>query len=53
VDYSACHLLACWFLLNLFLRPWTWRRYVLPKRRLKLNRLHGIITQKMILFKFF
>jgi hypothetical protein len=38
------------FLLNLFLRPWRWRRYVPPKRRLKLNGLHGVIFQKMILF---
>jgi hypothetical protein len=29
---------------------WRWRRYVPPKRRLKPNRLHGIISQKMILF---
>jgi hypothetical protein len=43
------YLLACWFLLNLFLRPWRWRRYVPPKR-LKLNGLHGVISQKMILF---
>jgi hypothetical protein len=33
----ACHLLASF--LNLFLRPWRWRRYVPPKRRLKLNGL--------------
>jgi hypothetical protein len=38
------------FLLNLFLRPWRWGRYVPPKRRLKLNGLHGVISQKMILF---
>jgi hypothetical protein len=37
-------------LLNIFLRPWRWRRYVPPKRRLKLNGLHGAISQKMILF---
>jgi hypothetical protein len=37
-------------LLNLFLRPWIWRRYVPPKRRLKLNGLHGVISQKIILF---
>jgi hypothetical protein len=35
---------------NLFLRPWRWRRYVPPKRRLKLNRLHSVISQKIILF---
>jgi drug/metabolite transporter (DMT)-like permease len=37
-------------LLNLFLRPRKWRQYVPPKRRLKLNGLHGIIFQNMILF---
>jgi hypothetical protein len=37
-------------LLKLFLRPWRWRRYVPPKRRLHLNRLHGVTSQKMILF---
>jgi hypothetical protein len=36
--------------LNLFLWPWRWRRYVPPKRRLKLDGLHGVISQKMILF---
>jgi hypothetical protein len=45
--------LACCFLLNLFLPPWRWRRCVPPKRRLKLNGLHGIISQKMTLFNFF
>jgi hypothetical protein len=34
--------------LNLFLRPWRWRRYVPPKRRLKLNVLQDVISQKMI-----
>jgi hypothetical protein len=45
-------LLATWSLLNLFLRLWKWRRYVHPKRRLKLDRLQGVISQKMILFMF-
>jgi hypothetical protein len=39
------------FLLNLFLRPWRWRWYVPPKRRLTLNGLHGVISHKLILFK--
>jgi hypothetical protein len=43
-------LLTSWFLLELFLRPWRWRRYVPPKRRLQLNRIHGVTSQKMILF---
>jgi hypothetical protein len=38
------------FLLRLFFRPWRWRRYVPPKRRLTLNGLHGVISQKMALF---
>jgi hypothetical protein len=37
------------FLLNLFFRPWRWRRYIPPKRRLQLNRIHGVTSQKMIL----
>jgi hypothetical protein len=42
---------ACLLVLaELFLWPWSWRRYVPPKRRLQLNRLHGGISQKMILF---
>jgi hypothetical protein len=40
-------------LLNLLFRPWRWRRYVPPKRRLKLNGLHGVTSQKMILFTLF
>jgi hypothetical protein len=43
----ATYLLAG--LLNLFLRPSRRRRYVPPKRRLKLDGLHGVISQKMIL----
>jgi hypothetical protein len=33
---------------QLFLWPWRWRRYVPPKRRVQLNRLHGVTSQKMI-----
>jgi hypothetical protein len=39
---------AC--LLNLFLRPWRWRWHVPPKRRLTLNGLRGVISQRVILF---
>jgi hypothetical protein len=42
---TACSL-VCWTIL----RPWRWRRYVPPKRRMQLNVLHGVISQKMILF---
>jgi hypothetical protein len=31
-------------------RPWRWRRYVPQKRRLTLNGLHGVISQKMARF---
>jgi hypothetical protein len=51
-DWLSILLATCLLagLLNLFLRPWRWWRYVPPKRRLKLNGLHGVISQKMILF---
>jgi hypothetical protein len=42
----ACSLL-CWTILL----PWRWKRYVPPKRRVPLNTLHGVISQKKILFK--
>jgi hypothetical protein len=38
--------MVCWIIL----RPWRWRRYVPPKRRVHLNGLHCVISQKMILF---
>jgi hypothetical protein len=41
--------LARWFA-ELILRPWRWRRYVPPRRRVQLNVLHGDISQKMVLF---
>jgi hypothetical protein len=47
---SACHLISLWFLTWLRLRPWRWRRYVHPKRRLNFNWLHGVISQKIVLF---
>jgi hypothetical protein len=33
-----------------FLRPWRWGWYVPPKHQLTLNGLHGVISQKMVLF---
>jgi hypothetical protein len=36
------------YLLKLFLRPWRWRRYV--PTSVATNRLHGVTSQKMILF---
>jgi hypothetical protein len=45
-DVLEEHIASIWN----FLRPWRWRRYVPPKRRLHLNRLHGVTSQKMILF---
>jgi hypothetical protein len=41
-----------WFLAWLILRPWRLRRYVLPKRRLTFNGLHGVTSQKIELFKY-
>jgi hypothetical protein len=38
------------FLLSLFFRPWRWRRYVPPKHRLTFKGLHGVISQKLVLF---
>jgi hypothetical protein len=38
------------FLLNLFFGTWRRRRYVPPKRQLTLNGLHGLISQKIVLF---
>jgi hypothetical protein len=29
---------------ELILRPWIWRRYIPPKRRVQLNGLHGVIS---------
>jgi hypothetical protein len=37
---------SSWFLAWLILRPWRWRRYVRPKRRLTFNGLHGVISQQ-------
>jgi hypothetical protein len=48
--YNASTCSHAGFLLNLFFRPWRWRRYVSPKRRFTLNGLHGVISQKIVLF---
>jgi hypothetical protein len=37
---------------RLILRRWRWRRYVPPKRRLTFNRLHGVISQKILPFSY-
>jgi hypothetical protein len=50
--FGASYRLTCRFLLKLFLRPWRWRRYVPPKRWLQHKTLHGVTSQKMILFNF-
>jgi hypothetical protein len=39
----------CWFLTWFTLRPWRWRRYVSPKRRV-LSGLNGFATPKIVLF---
>jgi hypothetical protein len=38
------------FLARLILRPWRWRRYIPPKRLLTFNGLHGVISQKTVLY---
>jgi hypothetical protein len=48
--HPAYRLLSRWFLARLIL-PWRWSRYVPPKRRLTMNGLHGVISQKIELFK--
>jgi hypothetical protein len=48
--WQAEHVLSRWFLAQLILRPWRWRRTVSPKRRLLFNGLHGVISQKIKLF---
>jgi hypothetical protein len=50
-ESSAFHQLSSWYLAWLILRPWRWRRYVPPKRRLAFNGLHGVISQKLVLFE--
>jgi hypothetical protein len=39
------------FLAFLILRPWKWRLHVSPKSRLTFNGLHGVISQKIELFR--
>jgi hypothetical protein len=51
-DITSCSPLSVnWrFLLSLCFRPWRWKRYVPPKRRLTLNGLRGVVSKKMVLF---
>jgi hypothetical protein len=44
------HLLSRWYLARL-IWPWRWRRYAPPKRRLTVNGLHGIKSQKIVLLR--
>jgi hypothetical protein len=46
----ACHLLTRWYLACLIPTPWGWKWYFLPKRLLTFNGLHGVISQKLVLF---
>jgi hypothetical protein len=48
---SACHLLSRGFFTRLILRPWRRRRYVSPERRLTFKGLHGVISQKTVIFR--
>jgi hypothetical protein len=47
---SVCHLLSRWFLARVILRPWSCMRYVPPKRRLTFKGIHGVISQKILVF---
>jgi hypothetical protein len=49
--FSTCLPPACSLVCWTILRPWRWRQYVPPKRRVQLYGLHGVISQKMIHFK--
>jgi hypothetical protein len=40
---------SCWFLAWHILQSWRWRRHVSSKRLSTFNRLHGIISQRIIL----
>jgi hypothetical protein len=42
--------IICWFLAELILSTLKMEQYVPPKRRLTLNGLHGVISQKIVLF---
>jgi hypothetical protein len=42
---------VCWFLDWLSFRPWRWRRYVPPKRRV-LSELYGVTPQMSLVFTF-
>jgi hypothetical protein len=49
-SFKACFLPAsCWFLASFILQPRRWRQHVPPKRRLTINGLHGVISQKKAL----
>jgi hypothetical protein len=50
--YGRALLPTClrWLPTWLILRPWRWRRLVLPKYQLTFNGLHGVISQKIVLF---
>jgi hypothetical protein len=47
--YSACHLLSRWYSARL-IRSRSLRRYVPPKRLLTFDALHGVVSQKIVLF---
>jgi hypothetical protein len=47
----ARHPLSRWYLARL-LKPWRWKQYVPPKRRLTFNGLHGFISSSACLLQF-
>jgi hypothetical protein len=50
---GTCHMLSSLFLAWLILQPWRWRWHIPPKHQLTFNGLHGVITQKLELFRYF
>jgi hypothetical protein len=50
-NYSACHLLSRWYLVR-HIRLWRFE-YVPLKRRLTFNKLHGVISQRIVFFMFY
>jgi hypothetical protein len=43
-----CHLLSRWYLAQLPLRTWRWRRYVPPKCRLTVIGIHSATSEKIV-----
>jgi hypothetical protein len=49
---TVCYIFSPWFFLFTLL-PWRWRQNIPPKRRLTFSGLHGLIPQKIDLFRWY